>query len=110
MKSQTPAEGILLNHDYGDSKHYTVVCDCSSNDHSQYIWVDSDEYGVTVTIYSQQKTNFWSKTRWKHLWTLLTKGYIEVESDIILREQAALNYIDTLKKAIQDVKTFKKSR
>lgn len=110
MKAQTPAEGILLNNDYGASKRYTVVCDCGCDEHNHNIWVDADDFGVTVTTYTKQKTNWWKKTRWQHIWTLLTKGYIEFEGDIILSQQQALNYAETLRVAIKDVEQFRAER
>ncbi len=110
MKPQKPAEGILLNSEYGASKNYTVVCDCGCNDHDHRVWVEASDFGITVTTYTKQKTNWWNKTRWHHMWTLLTKGYIEVEGDTILSEQQALNYAETLKTAIKDVKTFREER
>jgi hypothetical protein len=39
---------------------------------------------------------------------LLTRGYIEYEGSIIMTEQQAFNYAETLKKAVEDVKNFKK--
>jgi hypothetical protein len=47
-------------------------------------------------------------TRLKLTWTVWTKGYIKTESTIAMTEQQALNYAETLKSAIQDVKDFKK--
>ena len=109
MKAQKPAEGILLNKDFGDAKSYTVVCECGCGDHEHKIWVEAeDDWQVTVNTYTAQKTNWWSKTRWRHIWQLLTKGYVEYEACIIMNEQQALNYAETLKQAIQDVKNFKK--
>jgi len=108
MKAQKPAEGILKRKDWGDSKTYTIVCDCGSDDHAHNVWIEADETGITVNTYTTQKTNFWSKTRWHHIWTLLTKGYIEYEASIIMSQQQALNYAETLKSAINDVADFKK--
>jgi hypothetical protein len=48
--------------------------------------------------------------RWQTIWILITKGYIEYEGSIIMTEQQALNYAETLKKAIIDVKEFKSSQ
>ena len=42
------------------------------------------------------------------MWALLTKGYVEYEADLIMNEQQAFNYAETLKKAVNDVKNFKK--
>ena len=110
MDAQIPAEGILSQRDYGDVKTYKIACDCQCDDCSHSIWVESDDLGVCVTTYTTQKTNFWSKTRWHHMWTLLTKGYVEYEASIMMSEQQALNYAETLKKAMQDVKEFRKNR
>jgi hypothetical protein len=41
---------------------------------------------------------------------LLTKGYVEYEANIIMTEQQALNYAETLKKAIKDVSAFKQPK
>ena len=110
MKAQIPAEGILLRKDYGDSKVYEVVCECGDCDHSHNVWVEAEDYGVNVTIYTQQKTKWWEQNRWQTIWTLLTKGYVERESTLIMGEQQALNYAETLKKASNDVKIFRTQR
>jgi len=110
MKSQTPAEGILLRKDYGDAKIYQIVCECGDCDHSHDVWVEAEDHGVTVTIYTQQKTKWWQSNRWKIMWTLLTKGYVERESVLIMSEQQALNYANVLQSAVKDVKKFKEER
>lgn len=108
MKAEKPAEGILLVKDWGSSKMYKAVCECGNDDCTHTIDVEAEDTGVAITIYTQQRTNFWSMTRWQHLWTLLTKGHVNYETSIILSEQSALNYSQTLKQAVQDVKNFKK--
>ena len=108
MKAQIPAEGILKTNDWGDSKVYKVVCNCGQDDHSHNVWVESDDHEVNITVYTTVKTNFWSKTRWQHIWTLLSKGYIDCETTVSMTEQQALNYAHTLLDAVDDVKKFKK--
>ncbi len=103
-----PAEGILLRRDWGDSKTYLVTCECCGSDCSHNVWVAADECGVTVTTFTEQKTNFWSMNRWQHIWKLLTTGYIKYEASIIMSEQQVLSYAETLKSAVKDVKEFKK--
>ena len=110
MKAEKPADGILKQNDWGSSKSYKVSCECCDDSHNHNVWVEVDDSGITVTTYTQQKTNFWSKTRWQHLWTLLTKGYIEYEASIIMSQQQALNYAETLKSAIKDVEEFRKNK
>jgi hypothetical protein len=110
MKAQTPAEGILQTHDWGDSKVYKVICDCGQPDHEHNVWVEADECGINVNIYVTVKSNFWSKTRWHHIWQLLTKGYIDLETNVSMTQQTAHNYATKLESAITDVKEFKKPK
>lgn len=110
MTAQVPAEGVLLRKDYGDAKIYNIVCECGDCDHSHDVWVEAEDHGVTVTIYTQQKTKWWQQNRWKTMWTLLTKGYVERESVLIMSKQQALNYSNVLQSAIIDVEEFNKQR
>jgi hypothetical protein len=108
--AQTPAEGIMKTNDWGDSRVYRISCNCGDENHNHNMWVEADDSDITVTIYTTGKTNYWSKTRWYHIWTLLTKGYIDTESTVCLTKQQALNYAETLKSAIIDVETFRAER
>ena len=108
--TETPAEGIMKTHDWGSSKVYRIACNCGSEDHDHNMWVEADDHDITVTIYTTTKTNWWSKTRWYHIWTLLTKGYIDTESTVCMSRQQSLNYAETLKSAIIDVEEFRKIR
>lgn len=110
MKVQIPAEGILKTNDWGNTKTYRVTCECSNPDCDHNVWIEADDHDVVVTVYTTTKTNFWSKKRWQHIWTLLTKGYVDTESAICLKEQSAFNYAHTLLSAIDDVKKFKQER
>lgn len=136
MKAEIPAEGIMKTGDYGDSKFYKVVCGCGQPDHDINFEVEADETGVNVNTYVTAKSDCWSETFvrrfdidntwlqewewfWKDLvndfarrvkftWRIWTHGYVQTESTIIMTEQQALNYAETLKKAIEDVKNFRK--
>lgn len=105
---QTPAKGILLVNQWGSSTMYKVVCECGSDDCTHTVDIEAEDTGVTVTIYTTTRTNFWSRSRWWHIWKLLTQGHVEFETNIHLSEQSALNYSQTLKQAIEDVKNFRK--
>jgi len=109
ISAQQPAEGIMKTNDWGNSVVYKIVCNCGDSNHEHHVWVEADDE-ITVTIYTTTKTNFWSKTRWYHIWTLLTKGYIDTESSVCMTQQQALNYSQTLKNAIDDVREFQKAR
>ena len=106
--AETPARGILKVNEWGTSKMYKVVCECGNDDCTHTLDIEAEDTGVTVTIYTKTRTNFWSVSRWKHIWTLLVKGHVDFETNIHLSEQSALNYGQTLIQAVQDVKNFKK--
>jgi len=110
IKLQTPAEGILKKNDWGDAQLYHVVCDCGSDDHSHDLWVEAEDIGVNVTIYATVKSPWWAINRWKQIWSLLTKGYLEHQTVLTMSSQTALNYAETLKSSIKDVERFRKQR
>ena len=138
MKSQKPAEGILKRWEWGDSKTYQVVCTCGQEYHDHWVEVAADQCGISVDITTTLKTDYWTdavKTRydidnevlqeaewfWKGFvnntirkikltWELWTRSTVTMETTIHMNEQQALNYAETLKSAIKDVNTFKKSQ
>jgi len=110
LAPQAPAEGILKQGEFGDAKSYNVPCSCGGTDCEHNVWVEGDAAGITVTTYTKQKTNWWSLTRWHHIWRLLTQGYVEYEASIIMTRQQAVNYADTLSTAVADVDEFRKKR
>lgn len=110
MNPQKPAEGILKLNDYGNSTCYKVTCECGDDAHSHNFWVEADDSRVTVTVYTTVKSKWWEKNRWKQIWTLITKGYVEYESDVIMSEQQALNYSATLATAVEQVKKHEQER
>jgi hypothetical protein len=108
MNTQLPAEGIMKTNDWGDSRVYRIACNCGDENHNHNIWIEVDACDIVVNIYTTGKTNWWSKTRWYHIWTLLTKGYIDTESSVHLTKQQAFNYANTLLSAVQDLEQFRK--
>jgi hypothetical protein len=109
-KTETPAEGILKQNDWGDNKWYYVTCDCLDPDCAHTVQVEADDYGVTVHVHTRATTTFWNKRRWRQIWQILTKGYADMETTVILKEQQALNYAATLTNAVKDVKQFKEEQ
>jgi len=133
MKSQTPAEGVSLRKDWGDTKWYRVDCECGDENHHHDLWVEADRetHQVTVEITTTSTTDFWSTpvtpyvTRssetlqfveeWARylinetvrraslVFRVLFRGYAEYNSTVILTQQQAVNYADTLKKAVKEV-------
>lgn len=110
LQAQIPAEGILKRGNWGDAITYQVVCDCHDSEHDHQVWVEADSHYVTVTTYTTQKSNWWSLSRWKIMWVLLTKGYVEYEASIVMTEQQAANYANVLQTAAQEVVAFRKQK
>jgi hypothetical protein len=107
MIAEKPAEGILKRNDWGDSKVYQIVCTCGDPDHDHAVWVEADDTGVSIVIYTTNTSTFWNKSRWRQVWDLFTKGYVKQEVSLIMNEQQVYNYADALTNAVNDVKLFK---
>ena len=115
MNPQEPAEGILKPRilkrgDFGTAKFYYVQCECCNEDCSHTVEVEADDMHVQVHLYSNHHTKWWEVNRWKQIWQILTKGYAEMQTTIVLNEQTALNYSHVLKSAVTDVKNFRDER
>jgi hypothetical protein len=107
MKVQKPAEGILKTGDFGSYKSYHVECECGSSECAHKVTIEADDMEVSVYFYLTLRTKWYSISRWKQIWIILTKGYLDTESTLILNEQAALNYANALKSAVKDVKELR---
>lgn len=107
MKTEKPASGILKTGEWGTSKMYHIHCDCGNADCSHEVEVEADDTIIQVHIYVKNHTKWWKSNRWKQIWQILTKGYAEMETTIVLTEQTAHNYAEALKSAIKDVKELK---
>jgi len=110
MQTQIPAEGIMKTGDWGDSKAYRIACDCGVGSHSHDLWVEAEETGISVSIYTQVKSKWWELNRWQKIWILLTRGYVEYEAHIKFDRQTAKNYAKTLESAIIDVQRFRENK
>ena len=110
MKAEKPAEGILRNNDWGDAKMYSVSCECGQPDHEQKVWVEAEDTGVSVNVWVMVKSPWWKWNRYRQIWQLLTRGYLEHEATLAMTQQQALNYAETLKSAIKDVEEFRKNQ
>ena len=110
MKAQTPATGILKQGDFGHAMFYYVQCDCGDEDCAHTVEIEADDTDVTVQLYHTQHTKWWEKNRWKQIWQILTKGYAEMQTTIVMNEQTAANYAAALNSAAKDTKAFKAKR
>ena len=138
LEPQIPAEGIMKTSDWGDSKMYNIQCTCGNDDDSIEFMVEADEFNVTVTTFTTQKTAYWDHPfnvsdtykiknsflsslayttlntlnglhhRIKLTWNLWFDGYLKYQQSTIMTEQQTLNYAETLKSAIKDCQEFRK--
>ena len=110
MKAQKPAKGILKTNEFGTSKCYYVHCECGSPECAHHVWVEASSMDVTVSLGLTLRSKWYNMNRWKQIWQILTKGYIDTETTLVLNEQSALNYTETLRLAIKDVKQLRDDR
>lgn len=110
MTPEKPATGILKTNDWGDSKWYHIRCDCGNEDCSHEVHIESADCDVTIHIYATNHTKWWEKNRWKQIWQILTKGYAEMQTTLVMSEQTSLNYAEALVCAMDDVKEFRANR
>jgi hypothetical protein len=110
MKSQKPARGIMLQHDFGDSKNFKVECDCSSDDHAVYMWIevekDKDMQDIQVSFYVTTWTReFWRNwpARLRAVYDILVKGVHKQEHHMILSQQSATNFAEAIKDTVKEL-------
>lgn len=109
MQPQRPAQRIMQTDDFSDAKAYKVVCSCGHNAHEHNVWVEieHDIKQISVTVYTHVSSK---QGRWCNIWQLLTKGYVELETSLLMDKQQALNYAETLKTAIADLDAQTKTK
>ncbi len=110
MKAQKPAEGVLKTGEFGSFKAYHVHCECGSQECAHELHVEADDINVTVQFYFTLRSKWYNMNRWKQIWQILTKGYLDLESTLVMNEQTALNYAETMKAAVKDVKVLRNER
>jgi hypothetical protein len=107
MKYQQPAEGVLGKGNFGDAMFYHIACDCSNPDDAHDVMIEADDSHIQIHITHTQHTKWWELSRWHQIWQIVTKGYAEMQTTLVLNEQAAYNYSESLKRAVVDVKKFR---
>ena len=110
MKSQKPAEGIMLTKDWGDAKTFHIECDCSATDHSVQMWIevqrDPDVPDIELSFYVTTWTReFWKDwpARLRAVWDILVKGVHKQEHHMLLNKQAALNLAEAIKSTVNEL-------
>ena len=110
MKAQKPAQGIMLQHDFGDSKNFKVECDCTSDDHAVYMWIevnrDEEVQDVEVSFY----VTTWTKEFWRNwparlraVYDILVKGVHKQEHHMLLSKQSAMNFAHAITANVKEL-------
>ena len=112
MKSQKPAEGIMLSNEWLGAKAYHIECDCTDPDHAVDMWIevegDPDLQDVISVIFYVKTTNeFWREgySRLRAVWDILTKGVHTQSNTLLLKKQAALNLAEVIKTTVKELDT-----
>ena len=114
MKNQEPMKGVSLLTDFRDgTKAYRINCDCHECTHDVTVWIEVDRLfkdcrDISVTFYADSRSSWLSKDRWKNLWRLLTKGYVETHNELILSEEVARNMTQVILSTIEDCRAADK--
>jgi hypothetical protein len=114
MNNQTPAQGIMLDADFGSCQAYTIACDCHDGNHQVHMWIelegDSDNKDVNMTFYVNTTTPFWTKgfSRIRAAWEILVRGYREDQHTLILNRRAAVNVANTITTVIAELEDLKR--
>lgn len=128
---QPPAEGILKQNDFGNSKWYKIACSCSAHEHEVDMAVESEDTGIAVYFFTDTKTAWWKDHCIRNFDWLpydvkywinriinsvsliyhgIFHGYIKFSADMYLSKQAAVNLANVLVTAIDDVEEFEADR
>lgn len=110
MQEEKPATGIMKTGDYGDAIFYNIACSCGNHDDDHTIEVEVDSMNIQVHCYVTVHTKWWEKNRWKQIWDILTKGYTEMQSTLVMNEQTAYNYASVLKESVVKVKEYRNKK
>lgn len=110
MKWEKPAEGVMKTGDWGKTKTYHIRCECGNPECAHDVWVEAEDTGINVTVYLTLRSKWNSMNRWKQIWSILTKGYVDTQTSLYMNRQTAMNYAATLKAAVEDVEKLKSER
>jgi hypothetical protein len=111
MQPEQPATGISKIFDSGKAVCYRIDCDCTSPEHKIDTWMeieqpfeDCDQISVMfyVNTYNRYNQNIWERI--KQAAKILFTGVDEKEHEILLKPQAALNWIKAVEETLERMK------
>ena len=133
LTSQTPALGVMQTYNSPGFETYKIECSCGSADDAIELVVEETHGEVIVSTHTRQKTAWWSDPfrqhksyelnnellfqinyyvrgflnalthRLKVTWAVWIHGCVEYSQSTVMTPQQALNYSDTLRRAVERV-------
>lgn len=111
MKAEKPATGVCKLFEHKNSVCYRVECDCSSEDHAVTTWIEverafDDCEDISVSFYVNTYSSPYANGFWKRLKNAckILMGKDEQQHEILLKQQAAKNWITAVENAINEYK------
>ena len=114
MEYQKPAAGIMLSHNYRNSKSFTIECDCATPEHAIHSWIevlpDKPAHYVQISFFVNTRVPAWHLNlveRFKLAWKILINGRTCQESELILNKQSAFNFANAILETIKELESNK---
>lgn len=110
---QRPAKGIMQTMELDGYKSYKIACECQSDDHAIDTCIEINTDKETNDIECTFLVNTWTPlfaTRFERIkaaFNVLWTGVHKQQHSLLLNKQSALNFAETLKKAIKDLEVQK---
>lgn len=103
------AKGIAILHEDRESTSFRINCECTDTAHAvdAYIETSVDNDGVLMTFFVDSATES-PVSLWHRLviaYNVLTKGRYSSSHELLLDEQATLNFLQSTGKAVDKVKS-----
>jgi hypothetical protein len=109
MQPEQPATGVSKTFDSDKAVCYRIDCECTSHDHAvdthievERLWDDIPDISVRfyMTTYNKFPESFWNRV--KQAAGILFTGVSKQEHEILLKPQAALNWVKAVENSIKD--------
>lgn len=111
------SRNICMTSEFPNGDFYHVVCSCSGDEHNQTMIIEVEDGTIFLRMYHKVFSKHvwcpyeWSdivkdwKTRLKIAWTILTKGYVEYESEFLFQSEAGVqDYINAIQTSLEKMK------
>jgi hypothetical protein len=113
MDTKEPARNIMRTGEWSDADCFRVACDCHHHEHDLDVWIevdpDDETRDITVTFYKKLHTPVWEKrfNRFREALRILFTGSTRVAGSIIMKQDVAQNFINTVQASIDRLQVRK---